>query len=98
MTTAAWGADGVWSAQLAVPSGATPGTYTIRVDDGESTVTRNVVIGRERTARPTGTPTERPATPTDRPTGTPTERPATPTDRPTGTPTERPATPTDRPT
>ena len=77
VTTAAWGADGVWSAQLAVPAGATPGTYTITVDDGENTVTREVVIGRQRT------PTERPTTPTERPATerlrTATERPATST-------------------
>jgi len=87
VTTAAWGSDGAWSAQLAVPAGATPGTYTLRIDDGESTVMREVVIGRER--QPTATPrqptsTERPSTPTERP-STPTERPTTPTERPTAT-------------
>ncbi|AZH24355.1 HVO_2072 family ArtA-dependent S-layer glycoprotein [Haloplanus aerogenes] len=83
VTTAAWGSDGIWSAQLAVPAGADPGTYTLRIEDGETAVTRQVVIGRERT------PTERPPPPTERPTVTamPTEHPSTPTDRPTATPT-----------
>lgn len=76
VTTAAWGTEGIWTARLAVPAGVTPGTYTLRVDDGATTVTRQVVIGREPTptARPTAT-----ATPTDRPTSTATPTAGPPT-------------------
>ncbi|QGX95260.1 major cell surface glycoprotein [Haloplanus rallus] len=89
VTAPSWSADGVWTARLAVPSDATPGTYTLEVDDGENTFTRSVVVGRTRTATPTTTPTERPtATATATPTATPTERPtATATATPTAAPT-----------
>ena len=89
VTAPSWSADGVWTARLAVPSDATPGTYTLEVDDGENTLTRSVVVGRTRTATPTTAPTERPtATATATPTATPTERPtATATATPTAAPT-----------
>ena len=87
-TVPSWSTDGVWTARLAVPSGATPGTYTFEVDDGENTLTRSVVVDRTRTATPT-TPTERP-TATATATATPTERPATSTATTTATATAAP--------
>jgi len=90
VTASSWSTDGVWMARLAVPSGATPGTYTVEVDDGENTVTRAVVVEQTPTASPTPTPTERPtatATATRTPTATTQPATSTATATTTGSPT-----------
>ncbi|WP_049935766.1 DUF7282 domain-containing protein [Haloplanus natans] len=46
-----WGYDGVWTARLAVPANATPGTYTLEVQlDGDSDVQRFEVVERRPAA------------------------------------------------
>lgn len=46
-----WGYDGVWTARLAVPENATPGTYTLEVQlDGDSDVQQFSVVERRPAA------------------------------------------------
>jgi hypothetical protein len=46
-----WGYDGVWTARLAVPPNATPGTYTLEVQlDGDSDVQQFEVVERRPAA------------------------------------------------
>jgi hypothetical protein len=46
-----WGDDGVWTARLAVPENATPGTYTLEVQlDGDNDVQQFAVVERRSAA------------------------------------------------
>lgn len=83
-TVRAWGGDGAWTATLALPADLRPGTYTLRTDDGENTVTREIEVrGRAATGTPTEVPTTRSPTGTPPTTAAPTTATATATPSPT---------------
>ncbi|MFB6080513.1 MAG: HVO_2072 family ArtA-dependent S-layer glycoprotein [Haloferacaceae archaeon] len=83
-TVRAWGGDGVWTTTLTVPADTPPGTYALRIDDGENVATRNVQI---RAREPTATPTEVPTTASPTPTAGPTTTGRTTTGATTSSPT-----------
>lgn len=72
ITVRSWNQSGTWTARLAVPADAEPGTYTLEVNDGGNTVTSSVTVVSARDGTPT--PTEVPPTATPRPTTTGTTR------------------------
>lgn len=89
-----WETDGVWEVELAVPSDALPGTYTVEADDGDRSARVDVEIvaastpstaTTATTAEPTTT-ADATSTATASPTQTTTEEP-TPTPEPTPEPT-----------
>lgn len=87
-----WETDGVWTAEITVPSDAPTGTYTVQADDGERSarVDVQVVTAAADTPTPTAAPTTATATSTATaaPTQTTTsESEPTPTPEPTPEPT-----------
>lgn len=79
-----WNSTGVWTATMPVPEDVRPGTYTLRVDDGDNIVTLEVQIVEQR-EQPTTTATPGNQTTTETPTETPTETTTTATDTTTTT-------------
>ncbi|SEP30653.1 major cell surface glycoprotein [Halogranum amylolyticum] len=61
-----WETDGVWEVELAVPSDALPGTYTVEADDGEQSARVDVtVVAASTPSTATTTATAAPTTTTD---------------------------------
>jgi major cell surface glycoprotein (TIGR04216 family) len=86
-----WETDGVWMAEITVPSDAPTGTYTVEADDGQRSARTDVQVVTATTPTPTATPTTTAAstsTATAAPTQTTTDgSEPTPTPEPTPPPT-----------